>query len=169
MTPQRKRLFYLMLVLLIALGLAVLYAVLTMNDEEDDEGEGEALTVSGAWGRAATSGTTTGAFMVIANADDDAERLTAASAPADLTDTVEIHETTVGADNVMQMRPVEGIDVPAKGSVELKPGGYHIMLLDLKRDLAPGDSVDLTLTFESGASLTVTAEVRAMDATGAGS
>ena len=82
---------------------------------------------------------------------------------ADVAGTVEIHETTIDENNVMRMRPVEGIDIPAKGSVELKPGGYHIMLLNVKKALQPGDKLSLTLTFASGKNVTVEADVRAME------
>jgi copper(I)-binding protein len=65
--------------------------------------------------------------------------------------------TTAGQ---MSMQPVDKIDVPAKGMVELKPGGFHIMLMGLKQPLVKGTSIDVTLTFASGASKTVKAEVR---------
>lgn len=60
----------------------------------------------------------------------------------------------------MKMQPVDKVVIPAKGSVELKPGGYHIMLLDLAKPLVKGESFDLTLTFASGATSTVKVEVR---------
>ena len=60
----------------------------------------------------------------------------------------------------MKMRPVKSIPVPAGGTVELKPGGYHIMLLDLKKDLKPGDTVPVTLSFEHGGELRIEAAVR---------
>jgi copper(I)-binding protein len=59
------------------------------------------------------------------------------------------------------MRQVEGgIDIPANGQVELKPGGFHVMLIGLTRDLNVGDSVQLTLTFEKAGQIPVTAQVR---------
>ena len=61
---------------------------------------------------------------------------------------------------MMTMREVDSIEVPAGETVALEPGGYHVMLIDLQRDLEPGDTVEATLTFESGAEETVTAEVR---------
>jgi copper(I)-binding protein len=69
----------------------------------------------------------------------------------------------VGENDVLQMRPVEGVTIPAEGTAVLKPGSYHIMLLDVQRDLNPGDTVAITLAFESGLTLTVDAEVRALD------
>jgi copper(I)-binding protein len=60
----------------------------------------------------------------------------------------------------MKMRPVKSIPVPAGGTVELKPGGYHIMLPDLERDLKPGDTVPVTLRLERGGELRIEAAVR---------
>ena len=109
------------------------------------------------------SGDVSGAFMMIENTSGLAERLVKASVSADVAETVEIHETTIDENSVMRMRPVDGIDVPANSSVELKPGGYHIMLLNVKKELLPGDKLSLTLTFASGQTVTVEAEVRAME------
>jgi len=63
----------------------------------------------------------------------------------------------------MRMRPIDGVEIPAGGSVELKPGGLHIMLLDVQRDLEPGQTVTLKLDFESGRSLVVDAPVRPLE------
>ncbi len=68
--------------------------------------------------------------------------------------------TTMGEAMQMEMKPVDKIDIPAGGTVELKPGGYHVMLLDVKKTLNPGDTFDVTLTFEKAGTQTVTAEVR---------
>lgn len=99
----------------------------------------------------------TGAFMQITSTKD--VRLIAASSPA--IPVVEIHEmTTVG--DVMKMRAVKAIDVVPGRATELKPGGYHIMLMALKQPLKAGDVVPLTLTFEDGATKkTFTQEVNA--------
>jgi copper(I)-binding protein len=68
--------------------------------------------------------------------------------------------TTMGEAMQMEMKPVDKIDIPAGGTVELKPGGYHVMLLDVQKTLNPGDTFDVTLTFEKAGTQTVTAEVR---------
>ena len=59
----------------------------------------------------------------------------------------EVHEMKL-VDNVMKMRAIPALDLPAGQAVELKPGGYHIMLLDLKQPVAQGGTVPLTLVFE---------------------
>lgn len=61
---------------------------------------------------------------------------------------------------MMSMQPVDSIEIPAGESVELEPGGYHIMVLDLAADLVAGDTVEVTLTFDSGETQKVDAEVK---------
>ncbi len=107
----------------------------------------------------APSGEVSAAYMLIENRGA-ADRLL--SATTDAAGVVEIHMTQVDEQGVMRMRPLaEGLEIPANGSVALEPGGYHIMLMDLQRALAAGDTVELTLQFESGKAITVSAEVRA--------
>ena len=86
---------------------------------------------------------TSGAFMQLSSSSD--VRLVAAHTP--VAGVVELHEMKMEGD-VMKMGPVSGIDIPAGQSVELKPGGYHIMLIDLKRQLKEGESVPITLVVE---------------------
>lgn len=69
-------------------------------------------------------------------------------------------DTTMSGSGMMQMREVDAIEVPAQGTVELKPGGYHIMLLELAEPLAEGGSVPITLRFEGLEPVEVTAQVR---------
>jgi hypothetical protein len=70
-------------------------------------------------------------------------------------------ETTMAeGSESMTMQPVDSIELPAGEAVELKPGGYHIMLLDLVKPLEVGQSIDVTLTFDKAGEKTVTAEVR---------
>ena len=137
-----------------------------------------APTVTDAWVRAASAGGNSAAYMVIsAGASGDA--LVSAAVPEGLAGEVQLHETTTGgtdgsdgmdgmdgmdgdgSSGMMSMRQVTEIPVPADGSVALEPGGYHVMLLDLKQDLTAGQTVPVTLTFSSGATTTVDAEVRA--------
>ncbi len=83
------------------------------------------------------------------------------AAASDVADAVEIHLSEM-KDDVMTMRQVDGVDVPAAGEAVLKPGSYHIMLIGLNQELAVGDKVSLTLTFEKAGQMNVEAEVRAM-------
>ena len=86
-----------------------------------------------------------------------ADRLTGAA--TDAAAAVEIHETTMEND-VMSMHPVDGIDIAAGESVSLAPGGLHIMLIGLQRNLIAGEKLDLTLTFEKAGQVSVEAEIR---------
>jgi hypothetical protein len=61
---------------------------------------------------------------------------------------------------MMSMKQVDAVPVPAGETVELKPGGYHVMLIGLTKDLSAGDTLDVTLTFEPGGTVDVSAEVR---------
>lgn len=94
------------------------------------------------------------AFMTITNTTGEEVRLTGGSTNASTT--VEIHEVVDGT-----MRPIDGGLVIAAGDTStLKPGGNHVMLMGLTRDLEAGDEVELTLTFSDGESLKVMAPVK---------
>jgi copper(I)-binding protein len=86
----------------------------------------------------------TGAFMQLTAASD--ARLVAAASP--VAGVVEIHEMRMEGD-VMRMRAITALDLPAGKTVELRPGGYHVMLMDLKRPLQDGETVPITLTVEA--------------------
>jgi copper(I)-binding protein len=76
----------------------------------------------------------------------EATRPVGAASPA--AGVTEVHEMKMEGD-VMKMRAVTGLDLPAGQAVELKPGGYHVMLMDLKAPLAKGSTVPVTLTFKN--------------------
>lgn len=104
-----------------------------------------------------TEGANGAVYVTLTNTGAQADALLSAS--SDAAQTVELHETKNDA-GVMKMRPVAKIDVPAGGKIEMKPGGYHVMLLGLKRDLKPGDKVPVTLKFERGGEVQAEAAVR---------
>ena len=103
----------------------------------------------------------TGAFMQLSAPQD--MRLVEARSP--VAGVVELHEMAMD-NNVMKMRAVPGIDIPAGKGAELKPGGFHVMLLELKKQLKEGDTVPLTLVLEGKdkkrQSIEVNAPVRAL-------
>ncbi len=103
------------------------------------------VTVKDAWVRATVpQQQATGAFMQLTAAKD--VKLVAASSP--VAGVVEIHEMAM-ENNVMKMRAVAGgLDLPAGKTVELKPGGYHVMLINLKGQVKAGDTVPVTLVVE---------------------
>lgn len=97
-------------------------------------------------------------FMLLANDGGGPDRLVGGA--TDVAEVVEIHETVVDDDIMrMQMLP-DGLPVPARGDVLLKPGGYHLMLIGIKRELKPGDSFALNLEFEKSGTLTINPDVR---------
>lgn len=141
--------------LLIALLLAVLLlSVGALGSAWANVGK-EDLSLKMSWIRATPPGAkTTAAYAKIINASDENDTLIAAS--SDVAKVVELH-TVEMKDGMMRMHPVEGgIPVPAKGAVELKPGGYHIMFMGLKRSIAAGEEVSITLTFKKAGEKMVT-------------
>ena len=119
-----------------------------VQTEDSQMGEGDMTHSSGA---------NSAAFMMIENRSSLVDRLIAAE--SDVADAVEIHLSQMEGD-VMVMRQVDGLEIPARGKVELKPGSYHIMLIGIRRDLKPGDMVELLLLFERAPTETIQAEVR---------
>ena len=134
------------------------------------------ITVEGAWARTSPMMASAGAaYMTLTSSVDD--RLTGVAVDAGIAATVELHETVMAGDMggdmgggmtgdtsgsmpvttepTMMMQPVDGIDLPAGTAVELKPGGYHIMLLDLVAPLEMGQTFTITLTFEQAGSVEV--------------
>ena len=98
----------------------------------------------------------TGAFMVIRNNGDKDIKVLKAENPASRVTELHNHINDGG---VMRMRPVSGIEVKAKGEAVLKPGGLHVMMIDLKAPLKEGDSIPVTLGFDDGSSKQVDAKV----------
>jgi hypothetical protein len=92
-----------------------------------------------------------GGFLKIEN-KGGADKLLSASSPA--SKSMELHTMTMDG-NVMKMREVKAIDIPANGTVELKPGGLHLMFIDLKSQLKPGLSVPVKLKFEKAGEVEV--------------
>jgi copper(I)-binding protein len=98
----------------------------------------------------------TGAFMQLTAKTDS--KLVEAKSP--VAGVVEIHEMAMD-NNVMKMRQIPGLALPAGKAVELKPGGYHVMLLDLKAQVKEGDVVPVTLVFEGKDGKRETVEIKA--------
>ncbi|MEZ4767343.1 MAG: copper chaperone PCu(A)C [Caldilineales bacterium] len=132
------------------------------------------IQASNVWARAAKAGSMAGdassdsgmnmagmnsaVYMVLANGSATPDRLV--SAAADVAGAVEIHETVMDGDVMRMQQLTDGIEIPANGQVELKPGGLHVMLIGLARDLNPGETFPVTLQFEQAGAVTVEAEVR---------
>lgn len=106
---------------------------------------GQPVEVQGAWARASVPGQkATGAFMTL-TASEGAQLVGVESAVAGV---AEVHEMKMDGD-IMRMRAVQGgLDLPAGKAVQLKPGGYHVMLMDLKAPVAKDSTIPLTLVFK---------------------
>ena len=101
------------------------------------------------------------AYFTIVNAGKNADRLVRAVSP--VADAVELHSMAMDG-NVMRMRAIAALDVPAGSSVTLGSGGQHVMLVGLKRPLVAGERIPLTLTFEKAGTVDVSAWVEAAPA-----
>jgi copper(I)-binding protein len=135
MTTHRMRLLTALLSLTPALGFAA-----------------PPLAVTAAWARATPPGVTTAAVYLTVTNDGGADRLLGASSTAarQLLLHAEIEEH-----GMQHMHQLDGLEVPAHGSVELAPGHMHLMLVDLAAPLKPGDTLKLTLHFEKAGDLTI--------------
>lgn len=103
------------------------------------------------WARATAPGANVaGGYMLIRNAGAAGDRLVSASSPAAAKVELHVH---INDNGVMKMREVPAYDVPAKGSFELKPGGAHLMFMDLKRPFKEGEKVAVKLKFEKAGEL----------------
>ena len=122
------------------------------------------ITIADAWSRATAPGAKIAAgYMTIRNASRTPDKLMSASSPA--ADKVQTHVTVKDGD-IFRMREVKGYDIPAGGAFELKPGGAHLMLVNIKAPLKEGDKVPLTLRFERAGELKTELRVGRLTETG---
>jgi copper(I)-binding protein len=126
-------------------------AALGMNGSEIGSGEGSDM------GGMQGGGGTGAVYMVIRNAGQQADRLL--KVHTTVAETAETHISEM-RDGVMTMSRVDGIDIPARSAAELKPGGLHIMLINLKQDLVEGETIPLTLVFEQSGTMELSVPVR---------
>lgn len=123
------------------------------------------VTVEDAWMRATPPGAKLAAgYMTIRNGSAAPDRLVAITASA--AERVETH-TTVKDGDVSRMREVKGYAIPAKGTFELRPGGAHLMFVNIKAPLKEGQSVDAVLKFEKAGEVKARFEVRPLGASSA--
>lgn len=103
------------------------------------------------------SGTNSVVYLTIANRGDGEDTLTAVT--TDVASTVQIHRTEI-KDNVASMRQVREVAIPAHGELAFDPNGYHLILINVTRDLKVGDTIELTLTFKQAGPVRTSAQVR---------
>ena len=99
----------------------------------------------------------TAAFMLIEN--HNSEEIALLSASTDAARVVELHKMEL-EDGMMSMRKVDSINIPAGGMIELKPGGYHLMVIGLNKALKEGEDVKVTLRFSNDTRKTITVPVK---------
>ena len=120
---------------------------------------GGALQVEGAWARPALAGAGSAAYLTIRNGTAAGDVLVGVSTT--VAREARVHETTTDASGMTGMHPVDSVAIAAGEELAFEPGGYHVMLSGLTKDIAAGDRFPLTLTFRQAGTLTVPVEVRA--------
>lgn len=146
-----------------AFGAALAVATLVTSSctspaQHVDEPMAATVTISDQWASSAEMGMAA-VFGTFTNTGHHEARIVSGSSP--VAGRVEVHEVVTDATGTRTMRPkAGGMVVPADGSHDLVPGGDHLMLMDLKEPLQPGADVTLTVVFEDGSTLPVTAQVR---------
>ena len=139
--------------------LAACFAALGAHEYRADQ-----LRIDHPFARATPPGARTGAvFFTVDNASKEADRLLRASTP--IAAGIVLHQMAL-EDGVMKMRAVPSVEVRAGGRLELKPNGYHLMLLDLKQPLKVGEKFPLTLAFEDVGTVLISVWVEEMGAMG---
>jgi hypothetical protein len=125
------------------------------------------VEVAGAWARPTFGqGRTTAAYMTITNKGDEDDVFVGARSAA--AKSVALHQTSMTADGVMQMREADGgLPIPAGATLELAPGGTHLMIMALDEALATGGELKLTLEFAHAGPVEITVPVRANGPAGA--
>lgn len=121
-------------------------------------GRSGVLTADDVWALPAPMGMTGGVFLTIDNGTDQTQRLIGAT--TDVAASVEIHQTQITND-IARMNPVASVDIPPGEILSIAPGSYHLMLVNLRRDLSWGDTFPITLNFDSGEQITLEVRVQA--------
>jgi copper(I)-binding protein len=136
----------------------------TARAEEVKAGD---LVISQAWSRATPSGAKVGGgYITIENKGTAADKLIGAS--SDAAGSIQVHEMSMSG-GTMQMRPLEnGLAIEPGKTVKLAPGGYHLMMMDLKKPLKQGDKLSISLQFEKAGKVQVSFDVMGVGAQGPG-
>lgn len=130
----------------------------TSASSHDEAPMADTVTISEQWASSADMGMAA-VFGTLTNSGHHEARIVAGSSPS--AGRVEVHEVTADGTGVKTMRPkAGGVSIPAGGTHDLVPGGDHLMLMDLTGPLRPGADVTLTVEFDDGSTLPVTAQVR---------
>lgn len=138
---------------------ALLLAGGCASGEEPEEAiTGEGIHIEGAWARPASEGRMSAAYFLITNFENEADTLL--SVESDIAELVELHESYETDSGMMGMREVTNLEIPAQSTIRLQQGGLHIMLIQVTRALADGDTFELTLNFAGSEPQTIEIPVR---------
>lgn len=143
----------------VILSLLGLIAFLASSAAADQTVSG--ISAQRAWVRWMPAGLPMAGYLTLHNGSTADMFLTGASSPDFAT--VELHQSTTGADGTAHMKRVERLAIPAGGHAILQPGDYHLMLMQPRHSIAPGEMVTLQLTFDDGRSLAVEFLVKRAD------
>ena len=122
------------------------------------------VSIDQPWMRATPPGAkVAGGFMTVINKGDQADRLVGVASP--VAARVELH-VHVHEGGMMKMKQVAGFDIPAEGKFVLKPGGAHLMFVDIKRPITQGETIPVTLKFEKAGELKIDYPVAGLGAMG---
>jgi len=119
--------------------------------------EGEEVEVHNYWARAASKGDNSAVYLLLHNHTKQDDEMIGAS--SDSAEAVEVHESKIGDDGIMRMIPQASVPLPADGELEFAPGGLHIMLVGVKKDFKPGDSIEIVLHFRIHEDISLTVPV----------
>jgi hypothetical protein len=144
-------------------GVFVLVVALAVGVTACGSGGGD-LAVGDGWARASASMQNAGAGYMVITGGDSADQLVGVTVDSSVAAMAELHETSMimsddGSD-MMTMKQVSSISIPANGEVPLEPGGYHVMMMNLTEPLVVGSEFVITLTFENAGDIDITVEVR---------
>src|ERR1700743_2638037 len=142
---------------------AAIIAAVSVTSVRAEEVKAGDLVISQAWTRATPGNSKLGGgFLTIENKGSAPDKLIGVS--GDVAGKIEVHEMKMDG-GVMKMRPVEGgLTIDPGKTVKLAPGGYHLMMMDLKSPLKQGDKLPVTLQFEKAGKVAVTLDVQAVGA-----
>ncbi len=153
------------------IGQAVLFLSLLVAACAAPAAPGPRIQIQNAWARPGAMGmghghgmshggeSTSAVYFVVVNEGDQPDALIGVA--SDVAEKVELHETKMEGD-VAKMQPVPRVEIPARGKVEFRPRGLHVMLIGLKRDLQVGDTFTITLRFERSGEIQVPVSVKEM-------
>ena len=144
-------------------GAIIAACLLTLPRAQADEVKAGDLVITQAWSRATPGGAKIGGgYLTIENKGSAPDRLIGGS--ADIAGKVEVHEMAMN-NGVMTMRPLDkGLTIEPGKTAKLAPGGYHLMMFDLKRPLKQGDKLPVTLEFEKAGKVQVSLDVQGVGA-----